>query len=96
MKIFRVRVRSPDLSCEITNRKTVLQSSADELQQIRNRVDDKQIFLVVDETILCGIQYLNIPVGSLETSHVSYLYVCQPPPCPPSSNSIVRAVDDTV
>ena len=47
----------------------MLQLHADELQQIRNAVHDKQTnFLVVDESTLPGIQYLNILLGSLETS----------------------------
>ena len=56
----------------------MMQLSTVELQQKRNGVHDKQIFLVADEGTLSGIQYLNILVGSLETSHASYLYNCQP------------------
>ena len=63
---------------------------------MRNAVEDKQIFLVVDESILSGTQYLNILVGSLETPHVSYLYDCQPLKCAPNSNIIAQAVDDAV
>ena len=37
---------------------------------------------------------MNILVGSLETSHVSYLYDCQPLKCAPNSNIIPQAVDD--
>jgi len=84
------------LPSETTCRRTVLQSSADELQRIRNAVHDKQFFLVVDESILSGTQYLNILVESLETPHVSYLYGCQPLTCAPNSNSIGQAVDDGV
>ena len=32
----------------------------------------------------------------LETSHVSYLYDCQPLKCAPNSNIIAQAVDDAV
>ena len=56
----------------------------------------KQIFLIVDESTLFGTQYLNILMGGLETSHVSYLYDCQPLKCAPSSNIIAQAVDDAV
>ena len=42
------------------------QLSTDELQRIRNAVHDKQIFLVVDESNLFGIQYLNILVENSE------------------------------
>ena len=49
----------------------MLQISADELQQIRNAVHDKQIFLIVVESTLSGLQYLNILVESLETPDVS-------------------------
>ena len=44
------------LPSETTCKKTVLQLSADELQRIRNVVHDKQIFLVVNESTLSGIQ----------------------------------------
>ena len=64
------------LPSETTCRRTALQLSEDELKRIRNAVYDKQIFLIVDESILSGMQYLNILVGSLETPHVSYLYDC--------------------
>ena len=70
----------------------MLKLSPDELLQIKNVVQDKEIFLAVDESALSGIQYLNIIVGILEILHVS----CQPLPCVPNSNSIARAVDDTV
>ena len=65
------------LPSETTCRRTALQLSEDELKRIRNTVHDKQIFVIVDESILSGMQYLNILVGSLETPHVSYLYDCQ-------------------
>ena len=45
-------------------RKIVLQLSADQLQRMRNFVHYKQIFLVFDESILSGIQFLNILVVS--------------------------------
>ena len=59
-------------------------------------IHDKQIFLIVDESTLSSMQYLNILVGSLETLHVSYLYDCQPLKCAPNSNIIAQAVDDAV
>ena len=66
------------LPCETTGKQTALQISEEELKRIRNAVHDKLIFLIVDESTLSGTQYLNIPVGSLETPHVSCLYDCQP------------------
>ena len=57
---------------------------------------DKQIFLVVEDSALSGLQYLNILVGSLHTPHVSYLYDCQLLSCARSSNSIAQVVDDAV
>ena len=74
----------------------MLQFSAGELQRIRNAVHDKQSFLVLDEGTLFGIHYLNILVGSLGTTHVGYLYDCQPLPCAPNSYNIVQAVDNAV
>ena len=72
----------------------MLPLSANELQRIRNAVHGKQILLVVDESTLSTIQYLNILVGS--TPDVSYLYDCQPLLRAPNSNNIAKAVDDTV
>ena len=70
--------------------------SEDKLKRIQNAVHDKQIFLIVDESTVSGLQYLNILVGSLETPHVSYLYDCQPLKCAPNNNIIAQAVDDAV
>ena len=71
----------------------MLHLSAIEILRIRNAVHEKQIFLVADQTIPSGIQYLNILAGSQETPHVSYSYDFQPAP---NSNSTAQAVDDTV
>ena len=43
----------------------MLQLSAGEFQGIRNSIQDKQFFLVVNESSLSGIQYFNILVGCL-------------------------------
>ena len=58
------------------------QLRADNVQQMRNAALDKQIFLLFDETTLSGIKYLNILVGSLETTQVNcttvnLYHVCQ-------------------
>ena len=51
------------------------------------------VFLVVDESTLSDMQYLNILVGSLKTRHISYLNDCQPLSCAQNSNDIIQAVD---
>ena len=84
------------LPSKTTCRRTALQLSKNELKRIQNAVHDEQISLFVDESIVFGTQYLNILVGSLETSHVSYLYDCQPLKCAPNCNIIAQAVDDAV
>ena len=84
------------LPFETTCRQTALQLSEDELKRKRNAVHDKQIFFIVDESILSGTQYWNILIGSLETSHVSCLYDCQLLKCAPNGNIIAQAVDDAV
>ena len=81
---------------ETTCRQTALQLSKDELKRIQNAVHDKQFFLIVDESTLSGMQYLNILVGSLETPRVSYLYDCQPLKSAFNSNIIAQSVDDAV
>ena len=42
---------------ETTCRRTALQLSEDELKRIRNAVHDEQIFLIVDESTVSGMQY---------------------------------------
>ena len=50
----------PSLPCETACRKAMPKLGADELQRIRNTVNDKLVFLVFDENTLFGTQYLNI------------------------------------
>ena len=78
------------LPCETAGKQTALQLSEDESKRIRNPVHDKQIFVIVVESTLSGIQYLNILVGSLETPHISYLYDCQPLKCAPIATSLLK------
>ena len=77
---------SQSLLPETTCRKTVLKLGADELillgadennmlQQIKNFVDDKWIFLVVDESTLSGTQYLNILVETPKHASCQLLFV---------------------
>ena len=65
-------------------------NATDELKRIRNAVHDKQIFPIVEESTLSGLQYWHILVGSLETPHVSYLYDCQPLKYTPKSNKLLQ------
>ena len=44
------------LPSETTCRQTALQLSKDELKRIRNAVHDKQIFVIVNESTLSGMQ----------------------------------------
>ena len=52
--------------------------------------------MAVNESTESGIQYLNIPIGSLQTPHISYLNDCQPLSCAPNSDRIAQVVDDAV
>ena len=73
-----------------TCRKTEVQLSTDELQRKRNTVRDIPIFLVVDESTLCSLQYVNILVGCLETPHINNLFDCQPLSGASNSNSNLK------
>ena len=84
------------LPSETTCTGTALQLSEGKLKPMQNAVYDKQTFLIVDESILSGTQYLNTLVGSLETPHISCLYDCQPLNCAPNSNIIAQTIDDAV
>ena len=48
------------LPCKTTCGKAMPKLGADELQRLRNAVNDKLVFLVFDENTLFGTQYLNI------------------------------------
>ena len=75
----------------------MLKLGAEELQCIRNAINDKLIFLVVDESTLSSTQFLNILVGTLDMPHsISYLYDYQPLPCLQNSSNIVQAIDNAV
>ena len=86
------------LPSETACKRTALQLSENELKPIRNAAQDKQIFLIVDESTLSGTQYLNILVGNLEIPipHVSYLCDCQSLKCASNSYIIAQAVDNAV
>ena len=84
------------LPSETACRRIALQLSEHKLKRIRYAVHDKQIALIVDESILSGTQFLNILVGSLEAPHVSYFYNCQPLKCASNSNIIAQAVDGAI
>ena len=64
---------SQNLIAKTTCRKTVVKLGTDELQRIRNVLDNKHIFLVVDESTLSRTQYLNILVETLDMPHISWL-----------------------
>ena len=84
------------LTSEATCRKTVLQLSVNKLQQIRNDVDNKQIYWLLMRTLYLAYNILNILVRNLEAPYVSYLYDCQTLPCAPNNNCIAPAVDNAV
>ena len=67
------------LPSKTTYGRILLQLSADKLRRIRNAIHDNQAFLVVNENTLSGTPYLNVLVGSLETSHGRYMQGCGNP-----------------
>ena len=75
---------------------TVVRLSADELQWIINAVHDKQIFLIVDESTLSGIQYLNILSWKLGNTSRQLFVRLSTMPCATNSHSIALVVDDAV
>ena len=70
---------------KITCRQTVMQLSIDELQQKRYAVHCKQIFLVVEESTLSGIQCLNILVERRPV-------ICSSPTCTTVNLYCVRQI----
>ena len=55
-----------------------------------------KFFLLLMRALCLAHNTWNIPVGNLGTSHIRYLYDCQPLKCAPNSNIIAQAVDNAV
>jgi len=62
--------------------------------EIKKLIEDKAVFLVIDESEIRGSKYLNILVGTVENPSKTYAIscICLPGSC--SQQTIIHAVDD--
>ena len=86
------------LSSETAARASVAQLASQKEENIREILRDKKVFLVVDEAEVDKQKYIDVLVGSLDTSNKTFLIEC--PPLESSSNVnssiILHTVDDVL
>ena len=65
-----------------------------EIDRVKNSMHEQKIFLVVDESEISGIKYLNVLVGLLDELDKTYLIACKVLPKSPTAKSICQEIDD--
>ena len=65
-----------------------------EIDRVNNLIHEQKVFLVVDESELCGNKYLNILVGLLDEPDKTYLIACKVLPKSSTARSIRQVIDD--
>ena len=65
-----------------------------EINRVKNLIYEQKIFLVVDESEICGNKYLNILVGLLDEPDTTYLIACKVLPKSSYAQSICQEIDD--
>ena len=60
-----------------TCRKKVEELGNDELDNVKKRMYDKEIFIGCDESDISGKQYLSILVGTVDKPEITYLLECK-------------------
>lgn len=84
------------LPCEETCRSIVSELYQSEIERIKSYVENKAIFLIIDETDVSGNKYINILIGIMESPQKSYLIVCIPIEGPANSQIIVHTIEDSI
>ena len=79
-----------------TCRKLVLNTADDVIMKIKRKMTNEYIFLVVDESEINGIKYLNILIGILKEPINTYLIKCIVLNKSPNAQTIVHKIDDTL
>lgn len=63
---------------------------------VKVKLENKDIFLMIDESDINGKKFLNILVGSLQNPSVSWLLECIALEIPANSQIIVQSIDDAI
>lgn len=85
-----------DAPSESAARNHVPSLAEKEKSRIIETVTTKNIFMVVDESEINGVKYLNILVGTLEKPESTFLFDCRPITGRLSHETICQAVDDSI
>lgn len=77
-------------------RQLVMKNSNEVILKVKQKLSNKLIFLVVDESEIRGIKYLNILAGLLEEPNKVYLIKCISLDKSPSAQTIIHKIDDSL
>ena len=81
---------------ESTARKYIDSLSSEILAQIKKNIQDKHLFLIVDESEINSIKFINVLVGTLKNPFKSWLVECRNITGNPCASIICQVVDDTL
>ena len=82
------------LPSESACRRKAAEMGEREIDRVNNLIHKQKIFLVVDESEITGIKYLNVLVGLLDEPDKTYLIACKVLPKSPTAQSICQEIDD--
>ncbi len=84
------------LPSESTCRLKVQELSSKEDLEIKNKLGEKELFFIMDETDLNGKKFLHTLCGTLDNPSVSYLVRCTILEASPNHQTILHELDDVV
>ena len=84
------------LPLESACRRKAAEMGERKIDRVKNLIHVQKIFLVVDESEISGINYLNVLVGLLDEPDKTYLIACKVLPKSPTAQSICQEIDDCV
>lgn len=84
------------LPSETTCRELIPNIASSAKYNVKTKLENQEIFLMIDEGDFNGKKFLNILVGSLKIPSVSYLLECIPLISTVNSQVIVQAIDDAI
>ena len=82
------------LPSESACRRKAAEMGEREIDRVKNLIHEQKIFLVVDESEISGIKYLNVLIGLLDEPDKTYLIACKVLPKSPTAQSICQEIDD--
>ena len=82
------------LPSESACRRKAAEIGEKEIDRVKNLIHEQKIFLVVNESEISGIKYLNVLVGLLDEPDKTYLIACKVLPKSPTAQSICQEIDD--